>query len=149
MLATLRRYVGARQHVARNYGLNELCFPGRLQIDKHVEREILNHRRLSAHTNVITFREVGAAGVCSALPGAAWRRSDEGTATAPLLLVAANYPWSCLTLTPDLAARAVGSPACPPDVGVSDQHPPGHCDGLRARRCAAAATCLLTPRSTR
>lgn len=30
------------------------------QVNKNVEREILNHKRLSGHTNIVQFKEVGS-----------------------------------------------------------------------------------------
>ncbi len=39
------------------------AFCANLQIDKNVEREIVNHRTL-LHPNIIKFREVRALGVC-------------------------------------------------------------------------------------
>jgi hypothetical protein len=33
-----------------------------VQVDKNVEREILNHRHLSGHTNIVQFKEVWPGG---------------------------------------------------------------------------------------
>lgn len=39
-----------------------------LQVDKNVEREVLNHRRLSGHTNIVQFKEASALACCLPAP---------------------------------------------------------------------------------
>lgn len=106
----------------------------RPQVDHNVERELLNHRKLSGHLNIVQFKEVSPAGW-----GQPELRACRPGAAAPAMpaRAAASLSW----VAPCLRTGCGFTPT--PGAGVCHLHAPGHCDGVREVGARAGVLAVL------